>query len=266
MNSDLLAEKKASIPLTAFPVWDRTTRWFHWINVACVVVLAALGLAILNEDAFGFSREGIILLKTLHVYTGYVFALNLIWRIIWAFAGNAYARWKALLPFRAGYLTALGQYAGSFFSGKAPEYLGHSPPGRLVITLMLILLIAQAGTGLVIAGTDLYKPPFGNAMAHWVTGGDEAKLANLKPGSKEFVDPKGYEEMRAFRKPFKELHEYVFYLLMVVVTLHVIGILVAEIRHRHGLISAMITGRKVFSGLPIDDVREATNDQSKSPE
>ena len=61
----------------AYKVWDRTTRWFHWINVLCVICLAMLGLAILNEKSFGVSAEGKILLKTLHVYVGYVFAINL---------------------------------------------------------------------------------------------------------------------------------------------------------------------------------------------
>jgi Ni/Fe-hydrogenase 1 B-type cytochrome subunit len=75
------------------PVWDRTTRWFHWINVLCVLVLSAIGTAILYEDALGFSHEGIILLKTVHVYTGYVFTMNLLWRLGWAMrtlAGKPY--------------------------------------------------------------------------------------------------------------------------------------------------------------------------------
>lgn len=248
-----------SAPLVAIAVWDRTTRLFHWINVACIIALSVLGLAILNEDAFDLHGEAIILVKTLHVYAGYVFALNLLWRIVWAFAGNAYARWKAILPFRAGYLSALQQYIGGFFSGTAPNFLGHSPPGRLIITLLLMLMIGQATTGLIIAGTDLYKPPFGSIMAEWVTGGDAVKLANLKPGSKEFVDPAGYEAMRAFRKPYKELHEYLFYALMAAIALHVIGVIVAEVQHKQGLVSAMITGQKVFSGTPDDDVVPASS-------
>lgn len=61
----------------AYKVWDRTTRWFHWINVLGVLGLAVLGLAILNEKIFGASAEGKVVLKTLHTYVGYVFAANL---------------------------------------------------------------------------------------------------------------------------------------------------------------------------------------------
>ncbi len=51
--------------LKSYPVWDRTTRWFHWINVLCVLGLAGVGLAILYNKPFGVSTEGKILLKTI---------------------------------------------------------------------------------------------------------------------------------------------------------------------------------------------------------
>jgi len=255
----MCSDKTSSTTLTVVTVWDRTTRWFHWINVACVLTLTVLGLVILNGDAFGISGEGKILLKTLHVYTGYVFVVNLSWRLIWAFIGGIHARWSAILPFRSGFVSALKQSVRGLFTGKPPEYLGHDPLGRLMVTLLLVLLTTQAVTGLVLAGTDLYKPPLGGFMAEWVTGGDAEKLAQLKPGSKEFIDPAGYEEMRAFRKPVVNTHLYVFYLLMASIALHIAGVVVAEIRSKHGLVSAMIHGRKRLSGPPVDQVTEAGN-------
>lgn len=226
------------------PVWDRTTRWFHWINVLCVLVLSAIGTAILYEDALGFSHEGIILLKTVHVYTGYVFTMNLLWRLGWAFVGNAHARWKAILPFRSGYISELCVYMKSFIAGTPPTYLGHNPLGRLMVTLLLVLMLTQAGSGLMLAGTDLYKPPFGGVIAEWVTSGDAERLANLKPGSKDFVDLAAYEEMRTFRKPVKKVHEIGFYILLIAILMHLAGIIITEIRLKQGLISGMFTGQK----------------------
>ncbi len=110
----MLDKTTASMNRVATPVWDRTTRWFHWINVLCVLALAALGLAILNEKAFGVSAEGKVLLKTLHVYVGYVLAANLAWRLVWAFIGGQHARWKSFLPFGQGYASALRAYVGGF--------------------------------------------------------------------------------------------------------------------------------------------------------
>ena len=232
------------------PVWDRTTRCFHWINVLCVFVLSAIGTAILYEDNLGFSNEGIILLKTVHVYTGYVFTINLLWRLGWAFFGNVHARWRAILPFRSGYILELCTYVKDFRSGTPPTYLGHNPLARLMVTLLLMLMLMQASSGLILAGTDLYKPPFGGAIAKWVTNGDAERLAQLKPGSKDFVDLVAYKEMRTFRKPVKKTHEIGFYLLLIAILIHIVGVIITEIQLKQGLISGMFTGHKVLPESP----------------
>jgi cytochrome b len=236
----------------AWKVWDRSTRAFHWINLACVVALAALGLAILNEKSFGVSADGKVLLKTLHVYVGYVFAANLGWRLVWAFVGNRHAKWRALLPTGRGFSAELRGYVRGLLRHQGAAYLGHSPAGRLMVTFLLLLLTSQALTGLVLAGTDLYMPPFGSAVAEWVTSGDPDRLANLAPASKDFVDVAAYDEMRRFRSPVATAHLYAFYVLMVAIVLHVLGVVVVELREKNALISAMFTGEKLFSSTPID--------------
>lgn len=253
-----------SINRRVFPVWDRTTRWFHWVNVLCVLALAALGLAILNEKAFGVSAAGKVLLKTLHVYVGYVLVANLAWRIIWGFIGGQHARWKSFLPFGPGYTDALRSYVRGFVTGNAPTYLGHNPLGRLMVSLLFLLLLTQAATGLILAGTDLYKPPFGGVIAEWVTGGDPEKLSQLKPGSKDYVVPAAYDKMRNFRKPIVTTHLYSFYLLMVAILLHITAVVVTEIRDKNGLISAMFTGEKVLSTPPVDMPSAPSENKSES--
>ena len=64
--------------LKAYFVWDANVRWFHWINLLCIIGLVAVGIAILNGKALGVSTEGKILLKTVHVLIGYIFAINLV--------------------------------------------------------------------------------------------------------------------------------------------------------------------------------------------
>src|SRR6056297_157968 len=96
--------------LNSFAAWDRSVRVFHWINFLCVLGLIALGTVILNAGALGVTDEGKILLKTVHVWIGYVFALNLLWRFVWAFVGSPRARWRAILPGRRGYLGELRRY------------------------------------------------------------------------------------------------------------------------------------------------------------
>lgn len=241
--------------LKYYPVWDRNTRWFHWINVICILGLIALGTMILNNKAFGVSVEGKILLKTIHVYIGYVFFFNLMWRFIWACIGNKFARWKAIFPGGKHYWRSVRDYIHGIKAGNPPQYLGHNPLAKLMVALLFILMTTQATTGLVLAGTDLYFPPFGHEIAEWVTGSGEEhdKIANLKPGSKENIDSEAYAQMRAFRKPFITLHIYSFYLLLIAIVVHIGAVVVTEIRENNGLVSAMFTGKKVISKKPVDD-------------
>ncbi len=241
----------SSNTLKEYPVWDRTTRWFHWINALATIGLIGVGLMIFYSKELGVSTDGKILLKIIHVYIGYVFCLNLAWRIVWAFIGNKYARWKAMLPGGNGFVTALREYKARFRYGPIQYYQGHNPAAKLMIALLLLLLMTQAITGLVLAGTDIYYPPFGQTIKAWVAE-DASNLEAVKPYSKDNVNEEKFAEMRAFRKPFIVVHVYAFYLLLLAIVLHIGAIVVTEIKERSGLISAMFTGRKVFSHPPVD--------------
>ncbi|MGK2914425.1 MAG: hypothetical protein ACSLE5_08220 [Porticoccaceae bacterium] len=69
----------------------------------------------------------------------------------------------------------------------------------------------------------MYYPPFGHEFAEWATaaGEDHSKLAGLKPGQKELLDPEGYAAMRKFRAPFIEIHELTFFALIGAIFLHI---------------------------------------------
>jgi len=235
-----------------YRVWDLGVRWFHWINVLCVIGLIAIGVVILNAKLLGASNDGKILLKTVHVWIGYVFALNLSWRIIWAFVGGRYSRWSAFLPFRQGYGKETREYITNFANGHKKQYLGHNPLGRLAVTLLIFLLVVQAVTGLVLAGTDIYYPPIGSWIANWIAApGIDA--ATLIPYSKELYDEESYNAMRSFRKPFITLHYYTFYALLVFIVIHIFAVIITELKERVNLISAMFSGKKILTKPPEDE-------------
>ena len=220
--------------LSAYHAWDRTVRVFHWVNVLCILGLSAVGLAILYNKSFGVSPDGKILLKNIHAYIGYVFVFNFTWRIIWGFIGNKYARWAAILPLGSCYIQSVKDYIKSTKSPEPIGYLGHNPLARIMVTMLLLLLTTQAITGLILAGTDLYLPPFGHEIAEWVTdaGEDHSKIANLTPGSTEGVVAASYQEMRDFRKPIITTHKYAFYLLMISILLHILAVVITEVREK----------------------------------
>jgi Ni/Fe-hydrogenase 1 B-type cytochrome subunit len=237
--------------LVAYRVWDAPTRWFHWINALSVLGLMLVGILILFSGSIGISPAGRVTVKTIHVWLGYVMTLNLMWRFVWAFLGNRYARWRAVLPGGPGFPRALEAYVTAFLAGHPRHYLGHNPVGRVAVAIILLLLVVQAVTGLVLAGTDILYPPFGSWIAHWIAAPNIDPSA-LTPLTRNLMNQDAYAAMRSFRAPFVEIHELAFYGIAAVVVLHVIAVIVTELREGGSLISAMFTGRKIFSGPPQD--------------
>jgi Ni/Fe-hydrogenase 1 B-type cytochrome subunit len=240
--------------LKSYFVWDAGVRWFHWINLLCLFGLIAVGVAILNDEALDLGSGAKVLLKTVHVWIGYVFALNLLWRLVWAFIGGPNARWRAILPGGRGYLAEVRAYIAGFAAGRPRQYLGHNPLGRMAVSLLLLLLLTQAVTGLVLAGTDLFYPPIGGLIARGIAA-PGVDPATLVPYAKEMYDGAAYDAMRAFRKPFIAIHEYNFFALIFFGVMHILAVILTEQREGGNLISAMFTGRKILSGPPPDQAQ-----------
>ena len=238
--------------LKSYRVWDAPTRWFHWINAICVLSLVVIGYLILHGRDLEIPRTGAMKLKVIHTWVGYVFAANLLVRIVWAFLGNRYARWRAMLPVGRGYLSALRSYVAAFFSRHPQQYLGHNPLGRLSVTAMFLLIIVLAVSGLVLAGTDLFYPPIGHWIARWVAA-PGIDPETLVPGTPDTYDKAAFESMRAFRKPFILSHLYSYYALLVVVGLHIVGVVVGEVREGGNLVSATFSGTRFLSERPVDE-------------
>ncbi len=220
-------------------VWSRNIRLFHWINVIAITLLICIGLIILNGKLFGVSTDGKILLKTIHVIVGYVFATNLLFRVLIGFIGKAHERWSKVLPFNKGFTQELVE----FKQHKKTTYKGHNPAGKLMVFALLSLMFTQLISGLVIAGTDIYYPPFGKYFVESIAA-DKQNTELIKPYSKVNVDQAAYKKMRAIRKPFITAHVYAFYGLIFLIPLHILGVIVAERKEKTALVSAMITGYK----------------------
>lgn len=247
-----------------YRVWDRTVRVFHWLNFICVVSLIFLGTALLYTGELGLSLEGNVRLKTLHVLIGYVFALNLAWRLVWGFTGGHYARWRQVLPFGRGYAAELKSYVLELAQRNAPVYLGHNPLGRIAVSVMLLVLLVLAVSGLVITGTDLYMPPFGHSIAvHIAAPGlapwqvrphvPDAASAQQHAAMMATVDPRAYAAMVArLRKPFEFAHRWGYYVLLLLIAAHITAVIMAEVGSDSGIVSAMFSGKKSVNRRAAD--------------
>ncbi len=234
-----------------YQVWDLPTRLFHWINVFAILVLMFLGLVMLNKSSLGIqSMEAKIALKQVHVIIGYLFVINLLWRIVWGFVGNRHARWLRMFSgknFRAD----LTSYLNSVKTGSPQQFIGHNPVGKLSIIMFYLILIMMAGTGLIRAGTDIYFPPFGMIVAEYVAK-ESVDSAQILPYDKTNLNPEKYKALKSFKKPFGIVHIYLSYFLMFLILIHISAVVRAELSGSHGMVSAMLSGRKRINGIPED--------------
>lgn len=226
-------------------VWDLTTRLFHWLNFLCVLGLIGVGTVILYAGDLAIPSDGKVALKTLHVWIGYVFIVNLAWRLVWGFIGGPYARWSAILPCGKGYVSALKSSFQKVLASEPEPHIGHSPFGRIAVTLLLLVLLVQGGSGILLAGTDVYMPPFGGYFAEWVATPDK-EPSLVRPYAPETVNEASYAEMREFRSPVITTHLNTYYALLALILIHVVAVITVEVRKGGNIISAMFTGRKTL--------------------
>jgi cytochrome b len=180
-------------------IWDPVTRLWHWILATVVVSGWSLG----EFMAFDTVRW--------HFYLGYCLLGLLAFRILWGFVGPAAVRWRNLWPRASAlrvYLSGLGQRKPS---GSA----GHNPLGSISVLVMLLLLAAQAATGLFLESDDFFESA---PLAAYVS---EATVNQLT-----------------------WWHHLLAKLLLAMVILHLLAIVFYRIWKREDLVRPMITGWK----------------------
>ena len=175
-------------------VWDLPLRIFHWLLVA------GFFIAYLTEDE----------LLTVHVWAGYLVFGLLLFRLVWGFIGNDYARFSNFLcsPVKSVI------YVKDVIALRAKRYLGHNPVGAAMIVLLLISLLMTSITGFAVYGADQGAGP----------------LANLVGSS--------------YEKVWEEVHEFFANLTLLLVFVHIVGVIVESFIHRENLAKAMWNGYK----------------------
>jgi Ni/Fe-hydrogenase 1 B-type cytochrome subunit len=236
---------------SVYSAWDINTRLFHWVNFICVIVLSILGLIMLNKGSIGISgNEASIGLKALHVTIGYVFATNLMIRIIWGFIGPRHSHFGSLLPGK-NFKSELSRYQASLKTAEPQTYIGHNPKGRLSVLLFLALMVVIMTTGLIRAGTDIYYPPFGHLFASQVAA-EGVAAEDIKPYDDTGTDAEKLAALKEFKKPWGSVHIYSVYLLWFLILLHLVAVTRADAGGQGTLISSMFTGKKHLPRTPED--------------
>lgn len=112
-------------------VWDLPTRAFHWTLVCCVA---------------GSWWSGSAGKMDLHFILGYVAMGLLALRLVWGFVGFHTARFSQFVKGPKAALAYVRYRLG--LPGGAEPPLGHNPIGGWMVVVILLVLAAQAATGL----------------------------------------------------------------------------------------------------------------------
>ncbi len=235
-----------------YSAWSNSNRWFHWINFLCIISLIFVGLIMIYKKELGITgNDAKIALKVLHVTIGYVFATNLLIRLVLGFIGPSSARFSYFIPGK-NFMQELQSYRASLKAGKPQQFIGHNPLGKLAVTALFLLLIILAVSGLTRAGTDIYYPPFGSMVTSYIAQ-EGTDPASLIPYDKQGVNKEKMASLKAFKSPIGKIHLYTAYLIMLLIILHISAVIYSEVTEGSGLVSAMFSGKKILSEKPADE-------------
>ncbi len=186
-------------------VYDPVLRGIHAWNALAIVLLLLGGRV---GEWLGYTPEAASLWR-FHSWIGYGLVLGLVARLVWGLAGPRTAGLAALWRPRVWWSTLRRRQVFS-----APGEWGHHAPATAVYTLVYLLLLVMAATGLALAAIEQGRGP----LYLWL--GHDATLGHL------------------FRQP----HEWVEHILLVFVVVHIAALIAHEIRHGVPLAQAMVSG------------------------
>lgn len=192
-------------------LWDLPVRLFHWTLVVMVLLLWITGEFGGLDVTLPIPGKGDVYFANMdvHALLGQGVLVLVIFRLLWGVWGSTSARFVHFVKAPAKVVAEVRSLLG----GGLPDHQGHNPLGALMVVALLLLLLAQAGTGLFSADDFFFAGPLA-----------------------ELVDDDWVETLTG-------LHESLFTALQVFILTHVAAVFYYLARGSN-LIRPMLTGTK----------------------
>jgi Ni/Fe-hydrogenase 1 B-type cytochrome subunit len=211
-------------------VYQAPVRLWHWVNALAMVTLFVTGYLIASPpasvtgDASAHFQMGYI--RFVHFAAGQIMAVGFLFRIYWAFVGNAHAKQIFYIPFwRASFLKrVLHEIRWYAFLEKYPrQYVGHNPLAHS----MMFAVFTLGTLFMICTGFALYSEGAGRSGWQYKLFG---WVFSIFPNSQDV----------------HTYHHLGMWILVCFTIVHIYAAVREDIMSRQSMISSMISGERQF--------------------
>ncbi len=132
-------------------VWEFPVRLTHWLNFVAILTLAITGFYIGAPFIHATDENQFIMaqFRFVHFVAAYVFAVSVLVRIYWWFAGNRYSRWNQFLPVSPERWESCVETTKfyCFVRQKFPDVAGHTGIAGITYFILFMLFLLEILTG-----------------------------------------------------------------------------------------------------------------------
>jgi cytochrome b len=157
-------------------------------------------------------------LSDLHAAAGYCALILVAFRITWGFVGTRHARFSDFLYSPRAALA----YLRDLLKGRPHHYTGHNPAGSWSVYLLLAGVLLISLTGVLTIGAMFGLGPLPLSFA---------------PAATDLL---------------RETHEWLAWIVLAVIAVHVAGAIASSVMHRENLVASMFSGRKLLHDAGAD--------------
>ncbi len=209
-------------------VWELPVRLTHWLLFFSILILSGTGYYIGHPfiSVSGPARDHFVMgtVRVVHLYTAIVFALAVLVRIYWMFAGNVYARLTQLIPLGAerirSFWAALMFY--SYMRRDAEECAGHNALAGSSYGMIFAIYLVMIATGLALYTVDASPSSPFQVFSFLIPAFDGLQMARL-------------------------IHHVGMWIVLMFAVAHIYFVIVASVAERIGTFDSIVSGYKFLS-------------------
>jgi Ni/Fe-hydrogenase 1 B-type cytochrome subunit len=208
--------------LLTVKVWELPVRLTHWVIFFAVVVLAVTGYYIGRPFMSTGSDPQFLMgkMRVVHFVAAWIFSIAVVARIVWAFLGNHWARWRQFVPIdrHRRYWARETFKFYTFIRREPPPAVGHNPLAGLTYLVVYLMFLFQ-----IVSGFGLLSISEQSGWQWWISGWifSVASPQVIRLG-----------------------HHLVMWLTIGFLIHHLFSALLVDMEERSGLVSSIITGWK----------------------